>query len=157
MSIASCFISIYASTPSRKNKITLLTILTTAMVFPLLEMPNAKPTKIKTGMRYASSPKMPNIALLMPVAAAPFMIPVIHKNIKIAAAKMTISITSFFTAMSTLFLAAFLPLALDVVFLEPPAVLLDVLFFVFVLLLDARFSVADAIILLPLNEFYKVL
>ena len=81
----------------------------------------------------------------------------IHKNIKIAAAKITISITSFFTAISTLFLAAFLPLSLDVVFLEPFAVLLDVLFFVFVLLLDARFSVADAIILLPLNEFYKIL
>ncbi len=70
---------------------------------------------------------------------------------------MIMSITSLFTATSTfcldVFAAAFFPRAFDVVFRFP----FDVLLFVFVLLLDVLFPDADAIILLPLNEFYMIL
>ena len=70
---------------------------------------------------------------------------------------MIMSITSLLTAMSTFFLdvfaGVFLLLELAVVFLVPFDELFEVLPFVFVLLLDVRFPDADAIILLPLNEF----
>ncbi len=120
----------------------------TATVFPLLDIPKAKPRKMIIGTKYASSPNIPNIALLIPVAAAPRITPITHKNVKIAAANITMSITSFFTAISTFFLDAlddvFLFLVLEDAFLVP--------FDVFVLPLDVLFPDADAIILLPSNS-----
>lgn len=101
------------------------------------------------------------MTLLIPVAAAPWITPMIHKNMKIAAAKMTMSMTSLFTAISTFclddFAGAFFPRRFDEVFLVPLDVFFLVLLFVFVLLLDVLFPDADAIILLPLNEFYMIL
>ena len=87
-----------------------------------------------------------------------------HKNIKIAAANMTMSMTSLFTAISTFCLDVFdgfLPLELEVDLFAPFdvlfAALLFVFFLVFVLLLDVLFPDADAIIRLLLNKFYMIL
>jgi hypothetical protein len=152
----------YAIIPAKNTRMTLLTILTTATVFPLLDMPKAKPKNTITGIRYANSPNIPNKILLIPVAAAPWTSPVTHKNEKIDNAKMMMSITSFFTATSTLFLVFFLVefLALElepeVFFLVVVLVLFDLDLAVFVRLRGALLLDADAIITSPkmnINKF----
>jgi hypothetical protein len=66
--------------------------------------------------------------LLIAVAAAPCIIPTTHRNAKIATAKITMSMTSFLIATSTVFLV-FLPC--DFLVPEP-----DVLFLVLELALE---------------------
>ena len=154
MSIFSCFINRYAKIPSKNNKITALTIFTIATVFPLLEIPKANPRKIRIGIKYASNPKIPNIIFLIPADIEPPS-PITHKNIKIATAKIAMSITSFLTALSTFFLAEDLFLLLVPVLVL--FVLFDAPFLVLFLPFDALFPDADVMIFLPLNEFYMIL
>jgi hypothetical protein len=107
-----------------------LTILIIATVLPLFDIPKAKPKKTIIGIKYAKNPNIPNKTLLIAVVAVPLVIPVTHRNEKIQTAKITISITSFLTATSTVFLELFfvdflvLELELDALFLEPELELL---------------------------------
>jgi len=81
--------------------------------------------------------------------------PITHRNIKIATAKIAMSITSLLTALSTFFLAEDLFLLLVPVLVL--FVLFDAPFLVFFLPFDALFPDADVMIFLPLNEFYMIL
>jgi hypothetical protein len=129
--------------------------LTIATVFPLLEIPKANPTNITTGIKYASRPNMPNNTLLNPVAAVPLISPTTHKNAKIETAKIIINITSFFTAISTLFLVFFLVDFLGCLLAVELLVLLDLDLVVLVRLRDALLPDADAILSFPQLKLFR--
>jgi hypothetical protein len=140
----SCPIIIYAIIPTKNIRITPLTSLITATVFPLFDIPKANPKNTATGIRYANSPNNPNKMLLIAVAAAPCIIPTTHRNAKIATAKITMSMTSFFIATSTVFLV-FLPC--DFLVPEP-----DVLF----LVLELALELVLELVVLDLDVFLRL-
>jgi hypothetical protein len=82
--------------------------------------------------------------LLIAVAAAPCIIPTTHRNAKIATAKITMSMTSFFIATSTVFLV-FLPC--DFLVPEP-----DVLF----LVLELALELVLELVVLDLDVFLRL-
>jgi hypothetical protein len=128
-------------------------------VFPLFDIPNAKPKKTATGIRYANSPNKPNKTLLIALAAAPCISPTTHKNAKIATAKITMSITSFLIATSTLFLVFlfcdFLAPELEDFFLVVELLVLDL--DVLVRLRDALLPDVCAIAIPPTEHIFSIL
>ena len=82
-----------------RYKHTAAIIFLVAITFPLLIMANAMTINRKTGIRYAVSPKIPNITPLIAFPITP-IIPKLHKNRKTHNANKAIKITSLLIATS---------------------------------------------------------